>query len=258
MNENKWQTKITKIEPNRIQIRGYPIDELMGKISFSQAIYLIIKGDLPSKEMGQLMDAILVSSIDHGVTPPSTIAALTAASTGASLNAALATGILSINKHHGGAVEGCMKILYEIKNLLTDKEASTKTATLEIITNYRDSNKRIPGFGHRLHTEDPRSKALFNLSDSLNLSAQFVEIARCVEESLPEIVKRKLPMNVDGAIAALLCELEFPVELANAFFIMARVPGLISHIYEEQSEQRPMRHINSKESEYSGPENLKI
>lgn len=258
MEENKWQTKITKIEPNRIQIRGYSVDELMGKVSFSQAIYLVIKGDLPSKEIGQLMDAILVSSIDHGVTPPSTIAALTAASTGASLNAALAAGILSINKHHGGAVEGCMKFLYEIKSCLTDKGLNTESATIEMITSYRGNKKRIPGFGHRLHTEDPRSVALFNLSDSLHLSGQFVKIARCAEVSLPEIVNRKLPLNVDGAIAALLCELEFPIELANAFFIMARVPGLISHIYEEQSEQRPMRHINATESEYNGPENLKI
>lgn len=258
MSENKWQTKITKIEPNNIQVRGYPVAELMGKISFSQAVYLIIKGELPSKEIGQLMDAILVSSIDHGVTPPSTMAALTAASTGASLNSALATGILSINKFHGGAVEGCMKFLNEINSLKSDKGLSTESATNEVLATYREKKKRVPGFGHRVHTQDPRSKAMFGLADSLNLSGHFVEIARCVEKSLPEVVNRELPLNVDGAIAAILCDLDFPIELANAFFIMARVPGLITHIYEEQTTQRPMRHINSKESEYSGSENLTL
>ena len=258
MSEKTWQTSITKIEPNKIRIRGYAVDELMGKISFSQAIYLILKGTLPSPEVSRLMDAILVSSIDHGVTPPSTIAAITAVSTGASLNAALAAGVLSINAHHGGAVEGCMRFLQKIKQRMDEQNLDVETAVQKMITEYREEKKRIPGFGHRLHTEDPRSKALFNLADSLGLSSGYLEIARSIEKNLPEALGRALPLNVDGAIAAILSDLDIPIELANAFFIMARVPGLVAHIREEMIEQRPMRMINSKESEYVGPENLKL
>jgi citrate synthase len=105
MSEDSWKTTITKIEPNKIVIRGYQVDQLMGKLSYPQIIFLLIKGELPNKSVGKMLDAILVSSVDHGVTPPSCQAAITAASTGASLNAALSAGILSINEFHGGAIE---------------------------------------------------------------------------------------------------------------------------------------------------------
>lgn len=100
-----WTSAITKIAPNKIRLRGYSIDELMGRTTFSQAIYLALTGRLPSEPVGRLLDAIFVSSIDHGASPPSALAARTAASTGAPFNAAIAAGLLSINKHHGGAVE---------------------------------------------------------------------------------------------------------------------------------------------------------
>ena len=89
-----WKTAITNVQPNKIRLRGYAMDQLMGKISFSQAIYLVLKGELPSPEVGRLMDAIFVSSVDHGAGPPSVLAARTVASTGADLHAAIAAGVL--------------------------------------------------------------------------------------------------------------------------------------------------------------------
>ncbi|MDH4272336.1 MAG: citryl-CoA lyase, partial [Candidatus Aminicenantes bacterium] len=79
--ELHWKTGITSVQPNKVRLRGYPIDELMGKISFSQAIYLVLKGELPSPEVGKLLDAIFVSSVDHGAGPPSVLTARTVAST---------------------------------------------------------------------------------------------------------------------------------------------------------------------------------
>src|SRR2546423_6794765 len=100
-----WNTAVTRVEPNRVAVRGYDIAELMGRVSFGAAAYLILTGEMPKPKVARLMDAILVSSIDHGATPPSALAARTAASTGASLSAAVAAGIMSINRHHGGAIE---------------------------------------------------------------------------------------------------------------------------------------------------------
>src|SRR4030042_7040647 len=113
MKEESPKTAITKVEPNKLLLRGYRIDELMGHISFVQAIFLIIKGELPSEKEAKMIDAMLVSSIDHGVTPPSCLSARTIASAGAPLNAALAGGILAISKHHGGAIEDSMKVIQE-------------------------------------------------------------------------------------------------------------------------------------------------
>ncbi|MCK5879697.1 MAG: citryl-CoA lyase, partial [Holophagae bacterium] len=120
-NDPGWETSVTKIEPNKIQLRGYPIDELMGKVPFPSAVYLALKGELPDAKIGRLMDIMLVSSVDHGATPPSTLAARTVASTGAPLNACIASGILAINKFHGGAIENCMHFVREVVET-ADKE----------------------------------------------------------------------------------------------------------------------------------------
>jgi citrate synthase len=253
MEDLHWKTAITKIEPNKISVRGYPVDELMGKISFPQAVYLILKGELPSENVGKLMEAILVSSIDHGATPPSTLAAITIASTGAPLNSALAGGILAISRWHGGAIEECMNILHAVEKKAAEAGLSVNEAAELLVADYRAKKMKISGFGHRFHTQDPRSKKLFQLADELGIAGKYVEIARALEVAIEKSLGKKLPINVDGAIATMLCELDFPAALANAFFIMARVPGMVAHIYEEQTRYKPMRKIHPADHEYDGP-----
>ena len=253
MEDLHWKTAITKIEPNKISVRGYPVDELMGKISFPQVVYLILKGELPPENVGKLMEAMLVSSIDHGATPPSTLAAITIASTGAPLNSALAGGILAISKWHGGAIEECMNILHRIREISETEEISFKEAADRLAKSYREKKMKISGYGHRFHTQDPRSKKLFQLAEELGVAGKYVEIARALEAAIEANLGKRLPINVDGAIATMLCELEFPTKLANAFFIMARVPGMVAHIYEEQTRYKPMRKIHPADHEYDGP-----
>ena len=107
MSSPSWPTAITLIEPNQVRVRGYAIGELMGRVGFGSAVYLILRGELPDEKTGQLMEAILVSSIDHGATPPSALAARTTASSGAGLGPAVAAGILTISRFHGGAIQQC-------------------------------------------------------------------------------------------------------------------------------------------------------
>ena len=252
MTEKRWKTAITEIEPNKIKLRGYPLNELMGNSSFAEVVYLALRGELPTPKVGRLIDAMLVSSIDHGVTPPSAVTAMTVASTGAPLNSAVAAGILAISKFHGGAIEACMDILQEAKELV-DGGKLVNEAAESIVNSYREKKKRMSGFGHRVHTNDPRTPRLFELAEEAGQSGIYIELIKAVESALANSTGKKLPINVDGAIAALLCELDFWKYLANAFFIMARVPGLVAHVAEEQERQRPMRTINSAEHEYDGP-----
>jgi citrate synthase len=248
-----WKTAITRIEPNKISVRGYKLDELMGKISFAQLIYLLFKGELPDSDTGKMIEAILVSSIDHGTTPPSTLSAITVASTGAPLNAALAAGILAIAEFHGGAIEECMHILQLVMKKVKDENLSPAAAAEKIISEYRRQNKRLSGFGHRLHSDDPRTKKLFKLAEKYGFTKKYVPLARTLEAELEKTFQKKLPLNVDGAIATLLCEMDFDPLLANAFFIIARVPGLVAHIYEEKTRYKPMRQIHPTDVEYDGP-----
>src|SRR5437899_4510714 len=159
-----WNTAITRVEPNKVAVRGYDIAELMGRVSFGAAVYLILTGGLPSPAVAHLVDVILVSWIDHAATPPSALAARTAASTGATFSASIAAGIMSINRHHGGAIEDCARQLIKIADRATSDSISLDEAAARTLAEMREAGERMPGFGHRLHTKDPRTARLFELA----------------------------------------------------------------------------------------------
>jgi succinyl-CoA synthetase alpha subunit len=255
-----WTTAITKIEPNKVAVRGRDIAGLMGKVSFGAAVYLILTGTLPDEKTGRLMDAILVSSIDHGATPPSCLAARTVASTGASLSQSVAAGISSINKHHGGAIEDCAKYLAGVNEKARARAGSFSTENLdavatEEVARIKSSGDRIPGFGHRVHTKDPRTARLFELAAEAGLKGEpgtHIGAARAIERAFAAI-GRPLPINVDGAIGAILADLKMDPRVFNGIFMIARTPGLVAHVTEEQTRERPMRRIDPINHAYDGP-----
>jgi citrate synthase len=250
---DKWFTNITDVTPNTVRLRGYPIEELMGRKSFAEVVWLALRGELPSPAQGCLLDAVLVSSMDHGVTPPSTLAARAAASTGAPVNAALASGVLAVNRFHGGAVEGCMNALAEARAHMKEKGVSREEAAAAVVERYREAGKRVEGFGHRLHDDDPRAARLFALAEELGLARDGIPMARAFEAALITVTAKVLPLNVDGAIAACLFDLGFEPYVANAFFILARMPGWLAHVVEERTRERPMRRLEPSAWEYDGP-----
>src|SRR5476649_596646 len=107
----RWRSSLTDISPNKILVRGYPLDEMMGRLGFAEAVYLLLMGDLPTAAIGRMLNAVLVSTIDHGVTLPSTLAARNVATSGAPLKDCVAAGILAFGQHHGGDIESCMRFL---------------------------------------------------------------------------------------------------------------------------------------------------
>jgi citrate synthase len=258
MSDLHWKTSITKIEPNKVSIRGYPVDKLMGNISFAQAIYLVLTGEMPSPEVGKLVDAIFVSSVDHGASPPSVLSARTVASTGSALNAAIASGVLAISRYHGGAIEEGMKLFRTIADGMEKEQKSEQETARIVLMEMRNKGKRASGFGHRIHSQDPRTQKLFDLAKDLKIAGKHIQIARAVEKELASTLGKSLPINVDGAIAAVLCELGISPEIGNAFFIIARVPGLVAHIHEEWTRMRPMRKIHPQDYAYDGPDEREL
>ena len=247
-----WKTSITKIEPNHVRVRGYDIAELMGNVSFGAAVFLILKGELPDEATGKLMDAILVSSIDHGATPPSALAARTVASTGASLSQSVAAGIMSINRFHGGAIEQCARQLGHIVRRCDEDGDELSCVAEAMIEELRGGGERMSGFGHRVHTDDPRTARLFQLAEEAGVAGAHVRAAHAVEDVF-KAAGKSLPINVDGAIGAILADLGLDDAQMNGLFMIARVPGLIAHVTEEQSRERPMRKVDPINHEYDGP-----
>jgi len=249
-----WTTAITNIEPNKVAVRGHDIASLMGNTSFGAAVYLILTGNLPDERTGRLMDAILVSSIDHGATPPSCLAARTVASTGASLSQSVAAGIMSINKHHGGAIEDCARYLGSIIKLSRDTNRPLDELATAEVARIKASGDRISGFGHRIHTKDPRTARLFELAAAAGLgdTSPHIAAARAIERAFAAIGK-PLPINVDGAIGAILADLGLDPRVFNGIFMIARTPGLVAHVIEEQTREKPMRRIDPVNHAYDGP-----
>src|SRR5499427_1901174 len=252
-----WNTAITRVEPNRVGVRGYDIAELMGRVSFGAAVYLILTGELPPPPIARLMDAILVASIDHGATPPSALAARTVASTGAALSAAVAAGIMSINRHHGGAIEDCARQLKAIAERATREKISIEEAATRTLATMRETGERMSGFGHRVHTKDPRTARLFELAREADVDGAHMKTARAIEKAFAA-QKKSLPINVDGAIGAILADLGMNPAAFNGIFMIARTPGLIAHVIEEQTREKPMRRIDPVKHGYDGVSPRKI
>ena len=250
----QWETALTSIAPNRILVRGFPLDEMMGRLGFAEAVYLMLMGELPSPAIGRMLNAVLVSSIDHGVTPPSTLATRNVATSGAPLKDCVAAGILAFGPHHGGDIESCMRFLDRGLSLV--RAGRTLQDAAEAIVDDCVAVKEVPpGFGHRFHARDPRAARLFQMALELELEGEHVRLIRAAERALSRhdaAFGRPQPVNVDGAIAAICADLGFAYELGNAIFLISRLPGLIAHAHEERSRQGPMRQIDPKDHHYDG------
>ena len=250
MTEELWKTAITQIKPGEIRVRGYDITELMGHISYAEAIYLVLKRELPSEVEARMMEAILVASIDHGATPPSVLAARTVLSGGNPLNAAVAAGVMAIGDVHGGAIEQCARIIQE----WASREEEPATLAASLVEELRQQRRRMPGFGHRLHGTDPRTVRLLALAEETGFRGRHIDLAVQIERELERQLGRRLPMNVDGAVAAAISDMGFDWRLGKGFFIISRVAGLVAHVYEEWTREKPMRKLGPPPSEYDGPE----
>ena len=252
---DEWCTALTCIEPNKILVRGYPLDEIMGRLTFGETIYLLLVGEVPTPGMGRLMDALRVSFIDHGATPPSTLAARNTATTGAPLRACVAAGVLGFGRYHGGDIESCMQFL-DSGLALVREGMGLRPAAEQIVRKCVGAKEIPPGFGHRFHTRDPRAARLFQMALELEVEADHIQMIRAVEMVLhdhPDDQGRTLPVNIDGAIAAVCGDLGIPPTIADALFIISRVPGIAAHADEERQRQQPMRQIDPKDHRYDGP-----
>ncbi len=249
---DKWNTAITEVKPDELRLRGYLIADLMGEKSFAETVWLTWMGELPKPEWKPLIEAIILASVDHGATPPSALVPRVITGTGGSISQAVAGGVLAINASHGGAIEGCMRALTRGVELMREKGVDHKAAAQMMLDDLKAQGKRMPGFGHRVHKNDPRTKRLRELAGSAGVYGDYLKLADAVEE-LFTAKGKPLPLNVDGAVGAVLCELDVDPLIGNGFFILPRVVGIIAHFAEERKRERVMRRIKQEDAEYDGP-----
>lgn len=238
--DKKWKTSISGIVEGETLIHGYKITDLIDQVKFTDAIWLELKGELPTEKERAMLDAILISTIDNGMGPPSVTNARNSASAGNPMQAALAAGILGVGEFHGGAIEECARLLQ--LGLTAEK----------LVEKVISGGERIPGFGHKVYTTDPRATQIFAKAKSLGFYGEHSELAIEVEKILEEKKGKKIPINVDGAIAAVVSDMGFDYRLGKGFFLIGRVVGLIAHIFEEWVREKPFRRVPGEEIEYDG------
>jgi len=254
-----WDTSIIDIHPGKIAIRGYPIEELIGRVRFPDMIWLMLRGELPTRGQSDLLEAALVPGVDHGPHAPSIAIARMAVTCGLPVNGAMASAINVLDDIHGGAGQQCMELYREIAAEAGEGGDVGEAATA-VIQRHRDTGEKIvPGFGHRFHPVDPRTAPLFALVAKAQaageVSGQWAAIGRAVEAALKGITKRHIPMNIDGITAVIFCELGFEPELGRGLFVLSRSVGILAHAWEQK--QRGQRIMGPMPKEipyrYSGP-----
>lgn len=235
-----WSTDIIDMKPGVIRFRGFPIEQLIGRISFPQMIWLMLRGDLPSPDQAGLMEAALVAAVDHGPQAPSIAIGRMAVTCGLPLNGAMASAINVLDDVHGGAGEQCMELYFDIARRIDAGAERDQAVEAGLDAFTAEHGKIIPGFGHRFHPIDPRSPRLLDLVDAARqrqvVSGRFADIGRCVEALMQRRKGRKIPMNIDGATAVIYSELGFSSALGRGLFILSRSVGILAHA-SEQSQQ---------------------
>jgi citrate synthase len=232
-----WSTGIIDIAPGSIRVRGYPIQELIGSLSFPEMIWLMLKGERPSQQQARLLEAALVASVDHGPHAPSIAISRMAVSCGLPLNGAIASAVNTLDDVHGGAGEQSAQLYLDVDRRMHEGAALPDATEAALDAFVAASGKFIPGFGHRFHPIDPRAGRLLALVDEAAaagaVDGRFADIARSVEAVLEARKGKRIPMNIDGATAVIYTELEFPPPLARGIFCLSRSVGILAHAWEQ-------------------------
>ena len=236
-----WRTAIASSDETHIWIRGYDIASLMRRASFADTLFLLHRSRLPQAGERRLLDALLVAVADHGAGAPSCAAArLVASGNRRSLSAAIAAGVLAIGDEHGGAGSACMEMIAAGVEHARRESIPVRDAAERAVQAAAAARRRVPGLGHRVHTRDPRVAALFEMAREAGLGGDGIAFVLGLEAAARDRIK-PLPINVDGALAAVLYDLGFPPPAAQFFFIIGRVAGLTAEVAEEYAREKPMR-----------------
>jgi citrate synthase len=232
-----WQTDIIDVRPGEIDLRGYPVQELIGNVSFVDMIWLMLRGELPSRAQAVLLEAALVASVDHGPQAPSIAIARMAVTCGARINGAMASAINVLDDVHGGPGQQCMELYFEIAREREGSEDLGHAVQVVLERRREAGEKYVPGFGHRWHPLDPRTPRLLSLVDAASaqgsVDGEFAAIGRAVEDAISEGKPQRIPMNIDGVTAVIYCELGLTPELGRGVFILSRSVGILAHAHEQ-------------------------
>lgn len=214
-----------------VQVRGLDLcTELIGRTSFTDMVFLELTGALPDGGRRRVLDAVLVALTEHGLTPSAITARLTDLGAPGAVQGAVAAGLLGAGDRFLGALDGCARLLQEWPSDVDEEQHAAVLAA-----GARAAGRRLPGLGHPLHRDgDPRTTALYAVADDAGLDGVARRRLEYLRRAADAAAGRRLPVNVDGAAAALLTELGLPWQVTRGVALIARAVGLVGHLADEQ------------------------
>lgn len=223
--------------PDRVEVRGRDLcGDLMGRLTFTEYFHLLLTGSEPSEDQRFFLDVLLVAIAEHGMMPTNVAARMTLAADPASLQGAVAAGILGAGPVVLGTSESCARLLEEAQKEVASGAAPSTVAS-DLARAIHSVGGKVPGFGHPVHRPlDPRAERILVLADSRGVSGPHVLLARSLREAVAEVWGKPLTMNVAMPIAAVLLDLGFSADVVKAVPVLARTAGLLAHLAEEQAQ----------------------
>ncbi|ESX80147.1 MULTISPECIES: citryl-CoA lyase [unclassified Mesorhizobium] len=238
--EEWWQTGIIEMRPGVIRLRGYEIQDLIGRVSFPAMIWLMMRGELPSEEQATLLGIALGAAVDHGPQAPSIAIARMAITCGVGINSAMASAINVLGDVHGGAGEQALSFYGDIAAELDAGVPLADAVSARVDRFLAGEDGYVPGLGHRFHPVDPRAPRLIELTRDFAalgvVSGRFADIAEAIEAEVARRKGKKIPLNIDGATAVIYGELGFPPPLTRGLFVLSRSVGILAHAWEQSQE----------------------
>ncbi|CAN7338753.1 citryl-CoA lyase [Mesorhizobium sp. LjRoot246] len=238
--EEWWQTDIIEMRPGVIRLRGYEIQDLIGRVSFPAMIWLMLRGELPSEDQASLLGIALGAAVDHGPQAPSIAIARMAATCGVGINSAMASAINVLGDVHGGAGEQALSFYGDIAVAIDAGMTLNEAVPARLDRFFAEEKGYVPGLGHRFHPIDPRAPRLLELTREFAergvVNGRFADIAEAIEADVARRKGKKIPLNIDGATAVIYGELGFPPALTRGLFVLSRSVGILAHAW-EQSQQ---------------------
>jgi citrate synthase len=226
---------IAQAYADRVEVRGRDLTgDLMGRLSFTEHVHLLLTGDEPTEEQRFFLDLLLVSIAEHGMMPTNVAARMTLAADPTALQGAVAAGILGAGPVVLGTSEECALLLVDARQRVEAGERA-EDVIADVVRTTREAGGKVPGFGHPVHQPvDPRAERILELADERRVSGEHVALARQLADAVGAEFGKSLPMNVSLPIAAVLLDLGYPVSTVKAVPILARTAGLLAHLSEEQ------------------------
>ena len=250
-----WETGIAEVQPHDVLVRGHRVTELIGHTTYAEMMYLVLTGRKATSGQARVLDGLMISIMDHGISPSTTVTRMLA-SYGVPIQVGIAAGVLTFGDIHGGAGQ---QLAYQLRDVIGKvaargevTEESIRAAAHDLVAESRRLRRPLEGFGHPQHDGDPRTQVLMELARAEGVYGSYCHLLACLEDELQAATGRSLPANIDGAAAALLLDLGLDPQFARLMLIAPRTVGLAAHYAEELEQGGAWRYVPTDQVTYTG------